>query len=46
MPRLPSLKWFQGRADYLEKQNKERDEMFDALDDYRHGEWALDEGLL
>ena len=46
MPRLPSLKWFQGRADYLEKQNKERDEMFDALDDYRHGEWALDEELL
>ena len=46
MARLPGLKWFQGRADYLEKQNKERDDMFDALDDYRRGEWALDEELL
>ena len=46
MARLPGLKWFEGRANYLEKQNKERDDMFDALDDYRHGEWALDEELL
>ena len=46
MPKLPGLKWFQGRANYLEDQNKERDDMFDALDDYRHGEWALDEELL
>ena len=45
MARLPSLKWFEGRATYLEKQNEERDEMFDALDEYRHGEWELDEEL-
>jgi len=46
MARLPSLKWFEGRGNYLEEQNKERDEMFEALDDYRHGEWALDEEML
>ena len=45
MARLPSLKWFEGRANYLEDQNKERDEMFDALDEYRHGEWDLDDEL-
>ena len=45
MAKLPALKWFEGRASYLEKQNTERDEMFDALDGYRHGEWELDEEL-
>ena len=46
MAKIPELKWFEGRANYLEKQNKERDDMFDALDDYRHGNWALDEEML
>ena len=42
----PDLKWFQGRANYLEEQNRERDDMFEALDQYRHGEWAMEEELL
>ena len=46
MGNLPELEWFEGRANYLEKQNSERDDMFDALDEYRHGEWELDEELL
>jgi hypothetical protein len=41
----PDLKWFKGRANYLEDQNRERDEMFDALDDYRHGKWGMPEEL-
>ena len=44
--KLPDLEWFKGRSAYLEKQNTDRDDMFDALNDYRHGEWELDEELL
>ena len=44
--KLPDLEWFKGRSAYLEKQNEDRDKMFDALNDYRHGEWELDEELL
>ena len=44
--KLPDLEWFRGRANYLKDQNKDRDNMFEALDSYRHGEWSLDEELL
>ncbi len=46
MPELPDLDWFKGRSNYLEEQNKDRDKMYEALDNYRHGEWSMDEELL
>jgi len=47
MPKkLPSLEWFKGRSNYLEQQNTKRDDMFEALDQYRHGEWSMDDELL
>lgn len=44
--KLPKLEWFKGRANYLESQNEERDKMFEALDDYRRGVWAMDEEMI
>ena len=42
---MPKLEWFRGRANYLEDTYRDRDDMFESLDNYRHGEWSMDEEL-
>lgn len=45
MAEAVGLDWFQGRANYLISLHKDRDDMFDAIDDAINGEWDLPEEL-
>jgi hypothetical protein len=43
--KLPNLEWFQGRAQVLIDQDKDRDEMFVGIDDMVNLEWEVPEVL-
>lgn len=41
MAKIPNAEWFKGRANYLYSMNKDRQELFEKIDDQIHMNWEL-----